>query len=68
MPVYVRAETLNVPAPSLSDGSDSTIPDPDEIFPERKGTIGMIDKVISEVFNNCWDTLDKKTTEKGKDP
>ena len=66
MPVYVRAEALEVPAPTISECSDSTIPDPDEIFPERKGTVGMIDNIMSEMFHNCWEKLDQIESEKRK--
>lgn len=68
MAVYVRAEALEVPAPSLSECSDSTIPDPDQIFPHRKGALGMIDNVLSQMFDDCWHELAKKETEKGSYP
>lgn len=42
------------------------MPDLDEIFPVRKGKLGIIDAVISQVFDACWDEVTKKEEEKGK--
>ena len=42
------------------------MPDLDEIFPVRKGKLGIIDAVISQVFDACWEEVTKKEEEKGK--
>ena len=66
MPLYVRAEALEVPSPSLSEVSDGFYEDPELVFPERKGKDGIIKNVMSEIFNNTWQHLEEKETEKGK--
>ena len=65
MPVYVRQEALEVPTPTLSECSEEGIQDPEEIFPERTGTAGYVREVLSDVFNTCWMSVEKKQNEKG---
>jgi len=65
MPVYVRQEALEVPTPTLSECSEVGIQDPEEIFPERTGTAGYVREVLSDVFNTCWMSVEKKQNEKG---
>ena len=67
MPVYVRHEALEVPTPTLSECSEEGIQDPEEIFPERTGTAGYVREVLSDVFNTCWMSVEKKQNEKGAD-
>lgn len=64
MPVYVRQEALEVPTPTLSECSEEGIQDPEEIFPERTGTAGYVREVLSDVFNTCWMSVEKKQNEK----
>ena len=66
MPVYVRAEALEVPPPSNIDCSEVPDPDPDDVFPEKTGPEGAAERALSEVFNNCWDELDKKKAAQGQ--
>jgi len=58
---------LEVPTPTLSECSEDGIQDPEEIFPERTGTAGYVREVLSDVFNTCWMSVEKKQNEKGAD-